>query len=301
MSALMRYGPLLLLATAVPVAALTYQAPLEQADWRVERSPRLCRLRHTIPALGEAVVETAGGSQRFFVQLSNRAGKPVEGPLTTGSAQLAAAAPFWNPQRESRPLGSVAVASSGYLLDIEGPRVSQLLRGLRDGLAAEISGRARSGEAAVQVVALPVYFQRAWRDYDACMQKLPAPPRAAMQTLALAQPAAVSTAAVKPAPIAIPADGLTFDYAPGEWQLQPAQRSALDALSQRLQTNASARIAIDGYGNDSYRRLLNLELSRKRAQAVSDYLVGRGIDAKRISVRFHGDEKISARRVQVKF
>ncbi len=299
MSALMRYSLLALLVVALPAGALIYQAPLEGAGWQVERAPKVCRLRQTIPRLGDAVIETAGGSERFFVQLSAKAGEPIEGPLTPGSAQLAAAAPFWSPQREARPLGSVAVAGEGRIVDIEGELVAKLMRGLKDGLAAEITGRARAGDASVQVVALPIYFGRAWRDYDACVQKLPPPPRP--QPLAEIKPASPSgDAAAKPAKVASSADGLVFDYMPGDWQLQEAHRVALDAVLQKLQADTSARLSVDGYGNDSYRRLLNLELSRKRAQAVSDYLVSRGIEVKRITVRYHGDEKVSARRVQVK-
>lgn len=288
-----------LLAGAMPAGALIYQAPLDRASWQLERTPKACRLRQAIPRIGDAVIETSGGSERFFVQLTADGALPVEGPLTPGSAQLAAAAPFWSPEREARPLGSVAVAAGGRMVDIGGDQVTQLLRGLKEGLAAEIRGRARRGEAAIQVVALPVYFRRAWRDYDACVQKLPPP--SAPRPIAVAKPSSVvAGATAKPAKVNTAADGLVFEYAPGEWQLQATHRAALDGLMQALTLDRTLRVAIDGYGNDSYRRLLNLELSRKRVQAVSDYLSARGVDLQRITMRYHGDEKVSARRVLVK-
>jgi len=294
MSAPPRFSLLALLVIAAPAAALSYQAPLEGAGWRSESAARACRLRQSIPRLGEVVIETAGGSARFFVQLAAAQGSEVEGPWAPGNAELAAAPPFWNPQREPRPLGQVAVLSSGRIVDFEGEQVARLLRGLKDGLAAEITGRARSGDAEVQVVALPLHFGRAWRDYDACVQKLPQPQLAAIKPTSQGAAAAATGKAVSAA------DGMVFDYPPGDWQLQPAQRVVLDSAIQALAVDLSLRVAIDGYGNDSYRRLMNLELSRKRAQTVSDYLTGRGVDPKRIALRFHGDEKVSARRVVVK-
>jgi len=288
-----RISLLALFFVVLPTDALIYQAPLEHAGWQAESAPKVCRLRQSIPKFGDAVFEAAPGSQRFFVQLVGEKGAPVESVLATGGATLAAAAPFWNPEREARPLGAVTVVDGGRIVDIEGERVAQLLSGLKDGLAAEIAGRARQGDAAVQVVALPVYFRRAWRDYDACVQQLP--------------PAAVKVASISPtvatgvaAPIKSGTDGLAFDYPPGEWALQPAQRATLESVRQALLADPTLRVAIDGYGNDSYRRLLNLELSRKRAQAVSDLLTAGGVEATRIALRFHGDEKISARRVVVK-
>ncbi len=297
MSPLMRHSLFPLLLVALPAPALVLQAPLEQAGWQVEQGPKVCRLRQAIPRLGEVVFEQVGTGDRFFVQLSARelAG---EGPLAPGPATLAAVAPYWNPQREARPLGNVAVAEAGVLVDIDGEQAARLLQGLKAGLAAEISGRARSGEASVQVVALPVYFQRAWRDYDRCVQKLPPPPQPVATTV---RPGATSAGAnVRLARVETTPEGLLFDYAPGESQLQPAHRTALESVRQALLADPSLRVTIDGYGNDSYRRLLNLELSRKRAQTVSDLLTAGGIDASRIVVRFHGDEKINARRVVVR-
>ncbi len=289
-----RFGLLSLLLASVPAAALNYQASLDGADWKVERASQSCRLRQSIPHFGAAVIETSGGGERFFLQLA--ADRPL--PMMPGSAQLAAAAPFWNPGREARPLGSVAVAAGDRLVDIEGDQVGQLLRGLKEGLAAAVIGRTRDGAAEVQVVALPVHFERAWREYDACVQKLPPAPR---PLVAVRPAAAVATvAAASPVRTDAGSGGVKLDYAPGEWQLQPSQRAALQGVLQLLLADSSLRVSVDGYGNDSYRRLLNLELSRKRAQAVGDLLTAGGVDAGRIALRFHGDEKSSARRVVVK-
>jgi OOP family OmpA-OmpF porin len=51
-----------------------------------------------------------------------------------------------------------------------------------------------------------------------------------------------------------------------------------------MKTDTKAKLKIEGYtdsiGSESY----NLELSRKRAQAVADYLISQGIDNGRLQV-----------------
>jgi outer membrane protein OmpA-like peptidoglycan-associated protein len=293
MSSLLRPSLLLLLLATTPAGALVFQTPLEQAAWQVEQRVRACRLRQTIPGVGEAIFEHTGREQRFFLELAADAPAVLQRP---GTAKLRAAAPYWNPEREPRSLGVITVAAEGRLVDVGSEQAERLLGGLRDGLAAEVSGQAASGDATVQLVALPVYFQRAWREYDSCVQKLPPPalPQVASKRTA---PAA---ATARPASAAAATEGLVFNFNPGEWQLQSAQRALLESVQQALLADPSLRVTIDGYGNDSYRRLLNLELSRKRAQAVSDLLTAGGVDASRIAVRFHGDEKLSARRVVIR-
>ncbi len=58
----------------------------------------------------------------------------------------------------------------------------------------------------------------------------------------------------------------------------------LNNLVESMKTDTKAKLRIEGYtdsiGSESY----NLELSRKRAQAVADYLVSQGIDSSRLQV-----------------
>lgn len=106
---------------------------------------------------------------------------------------------------------------------------------------------------------------------------------------ALLEPAPVAAApqpppAAAPAPLRISADALfAFDSA----DLSDAGRARLDEVVARLGARAGmAQLAVVGFtdqiGSDAY----NLRLSRRRADAVRDYLVARGIPAG--SVRTEG-------------
>jgi hypothetical protein len=265
------FGVVPALAALSPAFALNYAAPLDRAGWAVEKSALACRLRQTIPDFGDAVFEArAGNGERFFLA-------SPDSPLRSGTAQLAIVAPHWNPDREGLALGPVAVTEDALVVAVEGAPVRRLLQGLLDGLAAEVQGSARSnGAVEIRVNATPVYFQRAYRDYQACVDRL--------------------------LPMAFDGIAVTrLDYPGSGWQLSAAQRSRLDEVARYLRADGVvSRVTVDGYSNDSYRRLFNLDLSRKRAQAVTDYLVSRGVDGKRIVTRYHGEQNGGQRQVLVR-
>src|SRR5690606_10545491 len=72
--------------------------------------------------------------------------------------------------------------------------------------------------------------------------------------------------------------------------LDDAGRAQLDQLARRLVADpAVGNVVVEGHSSDGYRRMLNLELSRRRAEAVTDYLVERGVDRRRVTTRYFGE------------
>jgi outer membrane protein OmpA-like peptidoglycan-associated protein len=49
------------------------------------------------------------------------------------------------------------------------------------------------------------------------------------------------------------------------------------------------RVFIDGHTDNTHTTTYNVELSRKRAGAVVDYLVSRGLSANQVTTRYHGE------------
>ena len=82
-------------------------------------------------------------------------------------------------------------------------------------------------------------------------------------------------------------DGVNFAHASAE--LDPRSRGTLDQVAASLLAWPEVRVEVGGHtdstGNDSY----NLALSRRRAEAVRDYLVGRGVPATRLTARGYGE------------
>jgi outer membrane protein OmpA-like peptidoglycan-associated protein len=73
------------------------------------------------------------------------------------------------------------------------------------------------------------------------------------------------------------------------YELKTVSYSELDKLVSFLKQNPALRIEIGGHTDDEGPGDYNLELSLKRAQAVYDYLLDKGIDANRISFRGYGE------------
>jgi len=82
---------------------------------------------------------------------------------------------------------------------------------------------------------------------------------------------------------------IMFDVASAT--IKPGSHAFLNELVGVLQTRRTLKLEIcghtDSYGTDAD----NLSLSKRRANAVWDYLVGKGVEAKRLSVKGYGESK----------
>jgi len=120
----------------------------------------------------------------------------------------------------------------------------------------------------------------------------PQPQVAAPQLAPKPEPAPV-VEAPKPAPVpqAVPfrlsLDSL-FDY--DSMALKPEGREALDRLASRIARADYQSVTITGHADPLGTPSYNRALSERRAQAIADYLAGRGIDAGKISVAGAGSE-----------
>ena len=69
----------------------------------------------------------------------------------------------------------------------------------------------------------------------------------------------------------------------------------MDAVGRFLNDNAETYVVLAGYTDGTYTREFNLELSRKRAQSVSDYLVkNANIDVYRLVLGWYGKDNAGA-------
>lgn len=73
-----------------------------------------------------------------------------------------------------------------------------------------------------------------------------------------------------------------------QFVIKPSQFAGLDALAKGLFERADIYLVVTGHTDNVGNAAYNLDLSRKRANAVKDYLVQKGVDAGRIVVEFYG-------------
>ena len=75
------------------------------------------------------------------------------------------------------------------------------------------------------------------------------------------------------------------------YELMPQSYNELAVLIAILKTNPEMKIELRGHTDNSGTQAHNIRLSENRAKAVMDYLIGRGIDSRRLSARGFGERK----------
>ena len=73
--------------------------------------------------------------------------------------------------------------------------------------------------------------------------------------------------------------------------ITPEGRTILDGQAQWLLTNADYRAVIEGHADEQGTREYNLALGFRRANAVREYLVSRGVPSSRLEVTSYGKER----------
>ena len=257
----MRRYPLVLLCLLAcqPVLAISFQTRLEKVEWQVEGDQFECRLSQPITDFGSGVfVRRAGEQVTFRMQARERW-------LGAGSATLLAAAAPWQPGRGDINLGSVSVGSSEVLFNSSQEQGARLLSGLLEGRSPLLRHRTAQGGEAIEVRLLPARFNKAYNDYLACTAKL----------------LPVNFDQVRRSQVGFPGGGV---------DLEPMAQAKLDIILSFLKADPSVnRIQLDGHADNSGNRLINRDLSRRRALAVMEYLKANGVPAENITLRFHGE------------
>ena len=256
----MRLRPLVLLCLLVsPANALTFQTRLERVQWQVEGDQFECRLKQPITGFGSGEFVRRAGEQAVF-----RLHSP-ERWLGSGSATLLAAAAPWQPSRSDINLGIVTVAGGKIPFNSTQLQAGRLLAGLLEGRSPVVRHRTLHGGDTLEIRLLPARFGKAYEDYRACTAKL----------------LPVNFDQVRQSQVGFPSSDVALDQ---------SGRSRLDIILQYLRADPSVnRIQLDGHSDNSGNRLVNRDLSRRRALAVQEYLVANGVPEEQITLRFHGE------------
>ncbi|MBR9908918.1 MAG: OmpA family protein [Gammaproteobacteria bacterium] len=237
-----------------------YQAAMDESSWEVNASIFECKLSHNIPFYGQAVFERgAGEAARFRLQSSTPR-------LESGKAALVAKPPLWKPGVAAQDLGYVPVARGKAPIVLDDKYAAQLLEVLFDGREVEFT-RAPwyPAEASSRVVLSTVNFQAAYGQYLNCL--------AALLPVNFEQ---IRRTAIY--------------FRAGSASLAAAEEVKLDRIALYVQADRSVEsFFIDGHTDSDGSREDNLELSRRRAEMVTELLVKRGISAERITTRWHGE------------
>jgi peptidoglycan-associated lipoprotein len=80
-----------------------------------------------------------------------------------------------------------------------------------------------------------------------------------------------------------------FDF--DRYDIRQADAKALDANAAWLKSNGGMLLLIEGHCDERGTNEYNLALGERRAKAAMNYLVGQGVQARRITLISYGKEK----------
>ena len=255
------------LSITTAAQALTYHPRMDKAIWIAESSVLQCRLTQPIPAFGQAVFDhTAGKPLRFYLQ-------SVSNPMAAGKASLKSSPPVWKSDLDLLDLGLVNVHSGEFPVELEAALANRLLAELYQGKSPGFVRRAwymgdnaaSVDKEAIKVAMSSVNFHEAYSLYRQCLGRL--------------MPVGFDQ---------LERSKVRFDT--DKWELKDEAISWLNTIARFVLADPQVdRVFIDGHTDNIHTTTYNVELSRKRAGAVVDYLVSRGLSANQVTTRYHGE------------
>ncbi|WP_419662825.1 putative outer membrane protein, OmpA/MotB domain [Desulfosarcina variabilis str. Montpellier] len=84
-------------------------------------------------------------------------------------------------------------------------------------------------------------------------------------------------------------DEISFEV--GKADLSPKSYPVLDKIAGALEARPELMVVVEGHTDNTGSRRGNMNLSQRRAQAVVDYLVGKGISSSRLSAKGYGPDR----------
>lgn len=252
--------PMLFLCAVSSVNAMTFRSSIDDAKWELEASKFSCRLSQLIPAFGDAVFEhEAGESVRFVL-------KPTENIHFQQGAKLVAEAAPWQPGISPRYISSVKPLERTGYLKVEPDHAQNMLAALYKGMMPTFTSQEWYGiNESLRVSVSAVNFQSAYSDYVACTAGLlPVNYRQVARTAIL--------------------------FPSAQWRLSDASRERLDLIALYVKNDDSVKgVYVDGHSDNMGRRLMNRDISKRRAEEVTAYLISIGMEPTSITTRYHGE------------
>ncbi len=91
-------------------------------------------------------------------------------------------------------------------------------------------------------------------------------------------------------------------YPTNQWEISPENISFLDSYvinKFKIEKTSKLMVYLEGHTDAVGTEINNLELSKKRVQAVADYLISKGITTDQIQISFFGETKPETRKIAI--
>ncbi len=255
---------MLLLASASAAMnshALTrYESDIEESRWSLSGDIFECTLAHPIPhfGIGEFIKE-AGEPMKFVLHPQNE-------KIGPGQVYIISQAPSWIPGISPETLEIMPYPGYGLTVEVGGKVAEQMLTSLDRGRHPVVTGSAwENGRESVEVALSNINFNPAYDEFRRCMASL----------LPVNFEQIARTAAL------FPTNGV---------ELTDRIKRRLDLVALYVDADPTIEyIYIDGHTDIIGSRRDNRELSKERAERVTEYLLKKGIAPEKIVSRYHGE------------
>lgn len=228
----------------------------------MEASRLRCVLSQQIPYYGEArFLREAGGKLAFQIQVKRS-------PRNIGVAKVVAAVPDWRHDAEARELGQINYSVGGTPFSYSEIMARRLLLELEQGMFPTFSYQDwADGRDYVQVALSAINLRKPLGEFYDCLDKLYAYGFDYVRTSRLR---------------------FSFDSS----ELDSAATRRLDEITSYMKSDPSInRVLLEGRTDNVGFRRYNDALSKRRAKAVADYLLAKGIEKSRIVVTTRGEKQ----------
>ncbi|KTF13873.1 flagellar protein MotY [Pseudoalteromonas sp. 10-33] len=253
-----------LLSTSATAAMRNYSANQDSSSWEVVRTTRLqCQLNHEVPYYGEAIFKaTASKNKNLTFNLDM-----VVRPDNYSIAGLKAVPPSWRSGLPARDIANMKLLKK-FDGELGNQTAWEMLTELEKGFYPTFYYQDWQNNADKIAVGISsVNFKQAYWAFLQCRDEL----------------------------LPYSFEDISFtvmNYQSNSSKLTKSSQQRLDKIAEYLKNDSTIEsISIDSYTDSYGGRWNNLDLSRKRAKAIKDYMVSLGVDENKVKTTGFGEKR----------
>lgn len=253
-----------LYSTHSQAAMRQYTATQDNSNWEVVKTTRLqCQLNHEVPYYGEAIFKASASKNKNLTFNLDMVVRPDNYAI----AGLKAVPPSWRAGLPARDIANMKLLKK-FDGELGNKTAWEMLSELEKGYYPTFYYQDWQNSADKIAVGISsVNFKQAYWAFLQCRDELP--------------------------PYSFEDISFTvMNYQSNSSKLTKSSQQRLDKIAEYLKNDASIEsISIDSYTDSYGGRWNNLDLSRKRAKTIKDYMVSLGVDEAKVQTTGLGEKR----------
>lgn len=253
-----------LLSVSAHAAMRNYSANQDSSNWEVVKTTRLqCQLNHEVPYYGEAIFKASASKNKNLTFNLDMVVRPENYAI----AGLKAVPPSWRSGLPARDIANMKLLKK-FDGELGNQTAWEMLTELEKGFYPTFYYQDWQNSADKIAVGISsVNFKQAYWAFLQCRDEL----------------------------LPYSFEDISFtvmNYQSNSSKLTKSSQQRLDKIAEYLKNDSTIEsISIDSYTDSYGGRWNNLDLSRKRAKAIKDYMVSLGVDENKVKTMGFGEKR----------